>query len=49
MPVILVTWEIEIRRTAVQSQLGQIVCENPSQQTAEHSSKLCRWLSLGRS
>jgi hypothetical protein len=31
MPIILATQEAEIRRTAVQSQLGQIVCENLSQ------------------
>jgi hypothetical protein len=29
MPVILATWEAEIRRIAVQGQLGQIVHETP--------------------
>jgi hypothetical protein len=30
MPVILVTWEVEIRRTAVECQLGQTVPKTPS-------------------
>jgi hypothetical protein len=29
MPVILATWEAEIRRTEVQGQPRQIVCETP--------------------
>jgi hypothetical protein len=30
MPVILATWEAEIRRIEVRGQLGQIVCETLS-------------------
>jgi hypothetical protein len=30
-PVILATWEAEIRRFKIQSQFRQIVCETPSQ------------------
>jgi hypothetical protein len=30
MPVILATWEAEIRRITVQGQLGQIILEIPS-------------------
>jgi hypothetical protein len=38
MPVILATWEVEIRRIAVQGQLGQIVLETPSQPMAGYGS-----------
>jgi hypothetical protein len=31
MPVILATWEVEIRRTAIQGQPKKVVQETPSQ------------------
>jgi hypothetical protein len=53
MPVILVTWEVEMRRITIQGQPGQKVSENPSQPIkAGHgggclSSQLCRKHKIG--
>jgi hypothetical protein len=46
MPVILATQEAEIRRTMVQSQLGQIVSQTLSQKKKKNPSKkgLVEWL-----
>jgi hypothetical protein len=38
MPVILATWEAEIRRITVQSEPGQIVCKTLSRKTTIHKS-----------
>jgi hypothetical protein len=45
MPVILATQEAEIRRIAIQSQPGQIVCETLSQKTY-HNKGLVEWLKV---
>jgi hypothetical protein len=36
-PIILATWDAEIRRILVQDQLGQIVCETPSPKQPEQN------------
>jgi hypothetical protein len=45
MPIILATEEAEIRRTAVQSQPEQIVCETLSQKTLSQKG-LVEWLKV---
>jgi hypothetical protein len=37
MPVILITWEAEIRRMAVQDQPRKIVCKTPSPKYPEQN------------
>jgi hypothetical protein len=39
MPVILATWEVEIRRIAVQGQLGQIVRTYPKNNHGKKNSR----------
>jgi hypothetical protein len=45
-PVILATQEADIRRIAVRSQPGQIVCKTLSQRKAHHKKGLVEWLKV---
>jgi hypothetical protein len=43
MPIILATWEAEIRRIVVQSQTGEIACETLSQKKKKATQKKGWW------
>jgi hypothetical protein len=45
MPIIIATQEAEIRRIAVQSHPGKIVCETLSRKT-HHKKGLVEWLKI---